>query len=344
MSFKSLPILDFKLAENPESKSKFLEDLRYALFSVGFFYLINHGMETEAQNMLDFVPKAFEVPIDEKQKVAMTNSPHFVGYTQLGSETTAKATDLREQYDFGSAVSVDEKAFNNPNQPKWKRIKGPSQYLTDEIVPGFKDRVQGYISGMELVATRLLKYIADSLNLPEECLISFVGDMNRLKLIKYPPATPENFQGVGPHKDSSGLLTFVLQDSVGGLQVLNSEGEWISVTPMKDSLVVNIAQGFEALTGGRCGSTTHRVISPQGSSNRYSIPYFHSVRLDLTLQDIADQLQYIGGKIPDPNDMKRRAVDVGSEFIDPKYSCVSNWRKLKKKKTICQQFKFIHLS
>jgi isopenicillin N synthase-like dioxygenase len=83
--------------------------------------------------------------------------------------------------------------------------------------------------------------------------------MDRLKFVKYPPAAPGS-QGVGPHKDSTGLFTFLSQDNVGGLEVLNKGGDWIPVPPVEGSLVVNIQQGFEAITGGVCGATTHRVI------------------------------------------------------------------------------------
>ena len=82
--------------------------------------------------------------------------------------------------------------------------------------------------------------------------------MDRLKFIKYPQAPPQS-QGVGPHKDSTGLFTFLSQDDTGGLQVLNRNGEWIDAPPIEGSLVVNIQQGFEAITGGVCTATTHRV-------------------------------------------------------------------------------------
>jgi isopenicillin N synthase-like dioxygenase len=94
--------------------------------------------------------------------------------------------------------------------------------------------------------------------------------MHRLKLVKYPSAEPGS-QGVGPHKDSTGLFTFLSQDSVGGLQVLNRAGQWIDAPPIEGSLVVNIQQGFEAITGGLCPATTHRVLVGLCQSTRKSL-------------------------------------------------------------------------
>lgn len=42
------------------------------------------------------------MPTEVKEKCNMINSPSFVGYTRLGAETTAKQTDWREQFDFGT--------------------------------------------------------------------------------------------------------------------------------------------------------------------------------------------------------------------------------------------------
>lgn len=109
-----------------------------------------------------------------------------------------------------------------------------------------------------------MRLVAECLSLPKTTFDDFKGKMSRLKFVKYPPAAPGS-QGVGPHKDSAGLFTFLSQDDIGGLQVLNKNGGWIDVPPVQGSLVVNIQQGFEAITGGVCAATTHRVIvgSPQ---------------------------------------------------------------------------------
>lgn len=96
------------------------------------------------------------------------------------------------------------------------------------------------------------------MELPVMTFDRFIGNMSRMKMVRYPPAE-SGAQGVGPHKDSLGLFTFLSQDQVGGLQILNKAGQWIGAPPIRGSLVVNIAQGFEAITGGLCSATTHRV-------------------------------------------------------------------------------------
>lgn len=115
------------------------------------------------------------------------------------------------------------------------------------------------MSRIDDLAQKFVQQVADSLSLQADTFDNFKGNMSRLKFVKYPPSTPGS-QGVGPHKDSAGLFTFLSQDSTGGLQVLNKNGEWIDVPPIEGSLVVNIQQGFEAITGGICTATTHRVI------------------------------------------------------------------------------------
>lgn len=321
-AFKELPIVDLKKLDDPESRQQTLDQIRSALFEVGFLYIVNHGVEKQAEDILAMAPRAFDVPETEKLKVAMTNAPHFVGYTQLGAEMTAKKTDIREQYDFGSAANRDPDA-SKPGSPQWRNLQGPSMYLPDSVLPGFEKTVRAYISAMDELSTRFLEVAAESLNVPKDTFTQFEGAMNRLKVIKYPASDDpaKSRQGVGPHKDSSGMITYVLQDDVGGLEVLNSDGEWIPAKPIPGSLVVNIAQGFEALTGGRCTATSHRVVSPPAGIVRYSIPYFQGVKLDLTLSRIKEQLKSIDGHIPEPKDVKRREVGVPSEFLDPKYAC-----------------------
>jgi isopenicillin N synthase-like dioxygenase len=153
--------------------------------------------------------------------------------------------------------------------------------------------VEAYMNALTLLSRRFLHLVAESLDLPMEAFDQYSepldDDYSRLKIIKYPPV--EGFaQGCGPHKDAVGLWTFLLQaDNERGLQVLNSAGEWIDALPIEGTLVVNIAAGFEAITGGLCPATTHRVLTAS-KNPRYSVPFFMGMRFGTTLRDLEDNV------------------------------------------------------
>lgn len=69
------------------------------------------------------------------------------------------------------------------------------------------------------------------------------------------PALPEDFKfedgmmRCAPHTDW-GMVTFLFQDDVGGLQVKNQDGEWIEVPPIPGSFVMNVGGMLEILSRG----------------------------------------------------------------------------------------------
>ena len=61
----------------------------------------------------------------------------------------------------------------------------------------------------------------------------------------YPPCPqPELTMGTGQHADND-FLTVLLQDHIGGLQVLH-QNHWIDVPPVPGALVVNIGDLLQA--------------------------------------------------------------------------------------------------
>ena len=161
--------------------------------------------------------------------------------------------------------------------------------------------------------------------MPAETFLPFLSDQHRLKLVHYPavPNGQTNKQGVGPHKDSSGWWTFLLQASpphIKGLQVLNKTGDWVDVPNIPGTLVVNIGQAFEVITNGVCKATTHRVLG--GESKRFSVPFFQGVRRNLTKEEAVGTLrQHFEG-----DEFKRESVSeaqegerIDSAFLKGKY-------------------------
>lgn len=76
---------------------------------------------------------------------------------------------------------------------------------------------------------------------------------------------------VGEHTDY-GLLTILLQDECGGLQV-KSGGRWLEAPPVPNSLVCNLGDMLDRMTGGIYRSTPHRVRNSSGRG-RLSFPFF----------------------------------------------------------------------
>ncbi|KAK3369902.1 putative hyoscyamine 6-dioxygenase [Podospora didyma] len=301
--FTSIPKLDLSLANDESTKPQLLEQLRYALVNVGFLYIVNHGIpEDVIAKVVLALPVLFALPTETKVEVAVDESPHFLGYSRNGTETTAGQIDRREQFEF--ATELDATWSGSGNIPLCERLRGPNQWPA--AYPNLRPIVETYIAELTLLGERFLRLVAEALSLPSETLFSFLSDQHRLKLVRYPPATSKqegDVQGVGPHKDSSGWWTFLLQASppeVRGLQALNRAGAWIDVPVVPGSFVVNIGQAFEVVTNGVCRATTHRVVmtssdnsdgSAQIPQERFSVPFFQGVRRDLTRDEAVGTLR-----------------------------------------------------
>ncbi|PTB65511.1 Clavaminate synthase-like protein [Trichoderma citrinoviride] len=271
-NFHEIPIIDLSLADDPASLPAFLDALRFAVTQVGFLYVANHRVPPQViRNLVEILPKLFELSESAKNRISLENSKHFLGYSSVGSETTAAKADQREQVDFATELTT------------W-----PSE------LPELRPIVEAYITELTLLGERFLSLVAQALDLPKEAFHPFLSDQNRLKVAHYPAVTPGSgvTQGVGPHTDSSGWWTFLLQASekhVRGLQVLNNAGDWIDVPVIPDTFVVNVGQAFEVLTLGTCKATIHRVLST--CDERFSIPFFQGVRRNLTKREATESFR-----------------------------------------------------
>ncbi|KAG5744990.1 hypothetical protein H9Q69_001489 [Fusarium xylarioides] len=277
--FTQIPIIDIS-SPTPQT----LSSLRTALTDIGFLYISNHSVPTSTiTSLINILPDLFALSPEAKQEIALENSPHFLGYSTAGTETTAGKTDLREQVELATELEIAP-----DDAPLYDGLRGPNQWPT--ALPELKGVVTRYIEELTLLGERFLRLVARALDLPDDIFFSYLSDQHRLKLVHYPASTTSS-QGVGPHKDSSGWWTFLLQASpqVNGLQVLNKSGSWIDVPAIPDTFVVNIGQAFEVVTNGVCKATTHRVLS--SPEERFSVPFFQGVRRDLTRSEAMTSLK-----------------------------------------------------
>ena len=282
-----LPILDISdYLRDPESDhaSRFIERLRDTCHGPGFFYLVGHGIDKElCGDTMKVANQFFDLPLEQREAIAIENSAHFRGYTLLTHERTNGQIDWRDQLDVGPEEAPPSLA---PNEPAWQRLRGPNQWPA--ALPHMSDTIMTWMDQMHPLGMALMQAIA--VGIGQEA--HFFNDRmspnpyTRAKIIRYPsqPEDGGSGQGLGLHNDS-GIITFIMQDQTPGLQVM-SEGKLRNVTPMPGAFVVNLGEMMQTATNGYLRATKHQVVSPPAGKQRISIAFFLNPRLDARFEPI----------------------------------------------------------
>ena len=279
-SFEAIPTVDIGPLLDGSDCSKVAASIRWALSNAGFMYIKNHGVP---QGMIDSVFSQtrafFDLPATEKMGLHISNSGHALrGYIELFGENTdpTKTKDLKECFDVGPESTPGETPFFGPNQ--WP-----------QDLAGFSDTIYGYHQAMKVLALKLLRGIALSLNLDPDFFAAMMKNPITIqRLLHYPAQTgkiDERVFGIGSHSDY-GCLTILAQDDVGGLQVMNRDGVWIEALPVPGTFVINIGDLIQRLTNDAYLANLHRVVNTSGRE-RYSIPFF----LDADYQAVVEPLE-----------------------------------------------------
>ena len=267
----SIPNLNFaKWSQGTENeKAEFVKELGAAYTDIGFITIRNHGFGEEVQDELyDKASEFFGLEKSIKAAYEIEGLAGQRGYTSFGKEHAKgnEAADLKEFWQVGQP---------NPAYEGPEYHKNVSVDELPEFAPSFKLAYQQ----LEGIGRELLKAIAVYLELDINYFESWVqGGNSILRAIHYPPITidPGNSVRAGQHEDIN-LITLLMGASAEGLQVLNKNNEWIGITAIPGSLVVNVGDMLQRLTNGVMTSTTHRVVNPpreKWGTSRYSIPFF----------------------------------------------------------------------
>lgn len=215
---------------------------------------------------------------------------------KLDNETTAGHADHREQLDLSTTHPVP-----GPTEPLYRNLLSPNQWPSPTHLPDFRPVFEEYMRQLGALSILFTSLVAEALNMPPDAFDKFfdADQQHKLKVVKYPESLGTDLksrQGVGPHKDSM-LSSYLLQVTPqAGLQVQNRSGDWIDAVPKPNTLVIAFGQGLEALTGGVCKSTTHRVLSPKkGEGPRYSVPFFQGVSYDAQFEamDVPNEVRQL---------------------------------------------------
>ncbi|MGC0313467.1 isopenicillin N synthase family dioxygenase [Kitasatospora acidiphila] len=275
----TLPVIDLAAASGtPAQRAALHADLLYATTEVGFFHLVGHGVtEAETSRLTEAMHAFFALPDADRLAISNLKSPQFRGYTRIGAERTGGRSDWRDQLDIGTELPEHRPG---PGEPAYWWLEGPNQW--PERLPELRTAALHWIDRLDQVAARLLRELLTAIGArPDFYDTAFAGHpAHHLKLVRYPGSAPDGGgQGVGTHKDY-GFLTLLLTDRVPGLQVEMPDGGFLDVPPKPGAFVVNLGELLEVATDGYLKATNHRVVSPPGARERYSVPFFYNPRLD----------------------------------------------------------------
>lgn len=319
----SVPLLDARLLNT--NRQMFVDQLREVAHDFGFFYLVNHGVPNHLYNtVIDEARRFFDLPADDKQALHIKESEHFRGYSEMKNER-----DWREQIHF--SVEMESQGID----PDYRQLQGPNLWA-DGLGESWRKLMLDYLDAVETVGKQLLSVLAEGVGLASDTFDRLSDERAYLlmKLICYHPQTnSDNARlGVAAHCDWS-LLTFLHQDTTGGLQAQTRAGDWLDVRPLAGAFAVNLGEIVEIVTRGYYRATPHRVINKSTERARISIPVFVNPPMNAVIQPatLADTLQenWYAKMPPAPNtgvDHVHR-VSVPGKVLEPFVFGTSEWQR-----------------
>ena len=314
VAFTEIPMVDFSAmrGDDEEAKNVLSQAIYRACTEVGFFYIKNHGVEKEAiDRLLSCSREFFSMEEASKKEVDVSRSSFNRGYIPMCGEKNNEHSkgDLKETFDMAIEVGEDDVDFVAGNP-----LYGPNQWPRQ--LPEFKTTMTTHFALMTSLCSDIYRAFALSLNLPE----TYFDDMlekplDILRLLRYPaqPVIEDEDQiGTGAHSDFD-CFTILYQDQIGGLQVLNSVGEWVDAAPVEGSFLINVGDMMERWTNGLFVSTIHRVVN-KSNSERYSSVFFAAPNYHV-------QVECLPSCHSETNPPKYSAISAG-EYIVSRYEAI----------------------
>ncbi len=279
---KPAAVASVSLDDFAGDREGFAQALGSSFERYGFAVVSNHGISTDLIARAEAASKAlFALPETVKRAYHVPGTGGARGYTPFGIETAKGATaiDLKEFWHVGRELAEGHKFADVMAANLW-----PHE------LTGFRAVMLELYAAFEATGARLLDAIARYLGLAPDFFENTVEDGNSvLRLLHYPPVKGDGPSiRAGAHEDIN-TITLLLGAEEAGLEILDRDGQWLSVTPKEGELAVNVGDMLQRLTNNRLRSTTHRVANPASARRdhaRYSMPFFLHFRPDYLIETL----------------------------------------------------------
>ena len=285
-----VPIIDIKRNQNLDKKqlTKLSKDFSESLIVNGLVYIKNYNIDEEIfENLLCESKIFFKQNEEYKMKYAIEKSPSHSGYVSLNEKGLYKdeiSERKYEAFDISIETPLDENEKNKGNifngLNVWPEISS------------FKEISLKYFKEMQSLSEYILTlfeiyfglksgFFKEKMNVP-------TSQLRHIHYIENNATAVEDDMNMGAHTDYE-LFTLLYQTEEG-LQTENRKGQWIDVPPLDNTLVINIGDLLEVLTGGILKSNVHKVRNL--NKERFSFPFFSSLNFNEKVFPILDKNKF----------------------------------------------------
>ncbi len=265
----SIPVIDIAPFLDGRDAGGVAQAWDAAMRQTGFALITGHGIADALLDRIyaqaqDFFARAPEA----KSRLSFADKGRGQGYLPLRSEIVGSGRDPNARPDLCESLTFAHPRFDREAAGNALDARLYRPNLWPDGLPGFRETVEAYMAAGRDLALSLMQLSAVALHLPQDHFAPFFGKMElNLRCVLYPdqPQAPEeNALRYGPHTDFSGFTILRQDEAPGGLQV-QAGADWIDVTPVPGTLVINAGDLIQRWTNGRWVSNVHRVVNPPPS-------------------------------------------------------------------------------
>ncbi|KAF8997622.1 hypothetical protein BDQ17DRAFT_1508640 [Cyathus striatus] len=254
-------IIDYKLIESGDEKE--IDRLWEAGTKLGIWYLKNHGIDEEVNDMFQMGAETMALPLEEKTKFEQGRRRKPFGYNAASANTADG---------MGGKVTVVYINIAKDDALSWPKIA--RRTYPDKVQYRMAFAVTPFVKKSLAVNNKLLEVLNDRIGLPAGALLQrHSEDGFSSKIQKNPPEAGQSLGGF----TNLGPLS-ILHTPLGGLQVFVPRVEtWQYIRPIPDHAIYNLGGAVSIFSGGILRSNLHRVVPPPGEQpkfERWSLFFF----------------------------------------------------------------------
>lgn len=282
---REIPLID--LSDFEDRREEIGAQLWQAASEVGFFQLVNHGIETESIRQAFSLSEAFfALPEHTKERYPLKKGQNAGWEFKSQVRPSTQTADQKESFQ----VTLPRMEGLWPDQvtlAEFQRIMLAFEY-------------QAWQLGM-----RVLSCFAERLGFAQNFFTqahdrAAEDYQSTLRLLHYLPLSNDALKDAslwraGAHTDFDCLTMVFQREGQGGLQVcpgqdVNKDGQgpaWTSVIPRDDIITCNIGDMLMRWSDDQLKSTLHRVRMPtlaEAGQPRYSMAFFCQANKSVTIQ------------------------------------------------------------